>query len=448
MKKKFINNIILVVGCFIIFLTYCGYPDSILLRNGNTIKGKIVTELKNGIVIQIDGERFVISNDQIRKIKKDTLQRNINLPKEDKSNTETLALYRSIINSEEVSSQIKKAALKNHQTLFIKSIKPAENALSQKRSLEAIGLFEQSLIQFNEPPFNEIIFAKLAEAYSQQGLEYIKSKEFGKATQAIRKALEYNPYSSNAHFVFGVLIIQKNDRYYIAKQEFQQALEYQPNNKIAKFYLKMLEDVKTPDRKIPSLELLPNVTEDSIKYEIAQAIDNIHKRETYFRTDDSFEQIYSPDKQEIALLLAGYNAGPTAVMTYKGNVPYPETREYIKRVFFYLNKPFQNPKYDELIENKALKYGLDPMLVKAIVKVESDYNHLDVTNNWAGGARGLIQLIKEDWDDTIERMNVNWKYEENVFDPEKNLEVGCHYLNWLLQYHIPNWAKNNFEFPS
>lgn len=76
--------------------------------------------------------------------------------------------------------------------------------------------------------------------------------------------------------------------------------------------------------------------------------------------------------------------------------------------------------YDAFIEHYADKYGVDPVLVRAVIQVESDFNPRCVSRK---GARGLMQLIPE----TAKRYGVR-----NVFDPEDNIRGGVHYLADLL----------------
>lgn len=77
-------------------------------------------------------------------------------------------------------------------------------------------------------------------------------------------------------------------------------------------------------------------------------------------------------------------------------------------------------QYDKVIERYADAYNVDPVLVHAVILVESDFNPRCVSNK---NARGLMQLIPE----TAQRYGV-----KNVFDPEENIRGGVHYLADLL----------------
>ena len=78
-------------------------------------------------------------------------------------------------------------------------------------------------------------------------------------------------------------------------------------------------------------------------------------------------------------------------------------------------------KFDPIIERYSAKYGVDPVLVRAVIQVESDFNPACVSHK---GARGLMQLMPA----TAKRFGVT-----NSFDPRENIHGGTRYLRWLLK---------------
>ncbi|HEY2384505.1 MAG TPA: lytic transglycosylase domain-containing protein [Terriglobia bacterium] len=73
-----------------------------------------------------------------------------------------------------------------------------------------------------------------------------------------------------------------------------------------------------------------------------------------------------------------------------------------------------------LVDTISKNYGVDPALVRAVIKTESNFNRWAVSNK---GALGLMQLIPE----TGRRYGVR-----DFFDPAQNVDGGVHYLSFLL----------------
>ena len=143
-----------------------------------------------------------------------------------------------------------------------------------------------------------------------------------------------------------------------------------------------------------------------------------------------------PVEKPLRVLLQAYNAGPGAVVVYDGKVPYKETVNYIQSISGWMNRVGDTNGYESLIQKYSRKYNLDPEFVKALIKVESDFNPRARSK---ADARGLMQLTATTWRDTVGRLGVNWSFSKHAYDPEKNLEVGCHYLSWLKNDFLPKY---------
>jgi len=99
-----------------------------------------------------------------------------------------------------------------------------------------------------------------------------------------------------------------------------------------------------------------------------------------------------------------------------------------KRVLFDRKLGMNISQYDHLIAKASAKYNVEPALVKAVIKAESNFNHRAVSRK---GARGLMQLMPS----TASSLRVR-----DSFHPESNIEGGVRYLKYLLRYFNGNLA--------
>jgi soluble lytic murein transglycosylase len=83
-------------------------------------------------------------------------------------------------------------------------------------------------------------------------------------------------------------------------------------------------------------------------------------------------------------------------------------------------------RFDDLIVSSSERYGIDPALVRAVVKAESDFNE---TARSRKGAQGLMQLMP----DTARLYNIS-----NAYNPEENIEGGVRHLKLLLDRYQGN----------
>ncbi len=96
-------------------------------------------------------------------------------------------------------------------------------------------------------------------------------------------------------------------------------------------------------------------------------------------------------------------------------------------------KPFYPLDYESSISASASKRNLDPYLVCAVIKAESNWDPSAQSNQ---SAVGLMQLLPQTAQDMIDLGLVDGdQYSaDQLSDPAQNIEFGCAYLSYLLDY--------------
>jgi soluble lytic murein transglycosylase-like protein len=82
--------------------------------------------------------------------------------------------------------------------------------------------------------------------------------------------------------------------------------------------------------------------------------------------------------------------------------------------------------FDKIIREAASRHGVDEALVKAVIRVESDFHARAVSPK---GALGLMQLMPA----TARRHRVT-----RVFEPRDNVDGGVRHLNFLIRRYNGN----------
>lgn len=82
-----------------------------------------------------------------------------------------------------------------------------------------------------------------------------------------------------------------------------------------------------------------------------------------------------------------------------------------------------------IVDRHARRFQLDPLLVLAVIQVESRFDPTAVS---AQGAMGLMQLQGPTARALAADLGVEWTGDDLLFDPEVNVMLGCAYLRRLM----------------
>jgi soluble lytic murein transglycosylase len=124
----------------------------------------------------------------------------------------------------------------------------------------------------------------------------------------------------------------------------------------------------------------------------------------------------------IVLILAVFTAGAVFVCTSPD--PFYAFQELITFPRYH--------KYDALIADVGKKYGVDPMLIKAVIWRESAFRADMVGHN---GERGLMQVMEPAANDWARKNNRPTFVPTDLFSPRVNIEAGTWYLKNALQHY-------------
>ncbi len=93
---------------------------------------------------------------------------------------------------------------------------------------------------------------------------------------------------------------------------------------------------------------------------------------------------------------------------------------------------FSQPEVAQLvgvIDSESRRFGIDPLLILAVILTESEFKRFEVSEK---GAIGLMQIRPFVGRDLALRRGIDWNEQVGLFDPELNVKLGTTYLFELI----------------
>jgi tetratricopeptide (TPR) repeat protein len=419
-------------SCFL-FLPV-GYADQILLKSGQKIEGVILSEHEPNIRIQTTVSVISIPRAQLVSIQHESpangYLRLAETLANDSQYITALPFYLKSLQYEPNNIAVQEK-VRRIQFLQIRKTELAEldGLVTEKNYESAIKLYQQVLQIHSDKPYTSELKAELAKIYVLYAQYYYNHYFTEGVLRNLREAYRLDEQSKEVHQMLALM--QRDDGLetlanWEQEKSYELALSQNEQEKIIAEALSASVADTGPDLPSPAYW-------DELKRLAALEAKTPEKQTNFSKPEYTVSEKIS---KWLNLVLQAYNAGPKAVVVYDGKVPYRETREYVYRVNRWLIQAPGDNGFDQLIEQYTKTHGLSPELVKAIIKVESNFNPKARSNK---NARGLMQLTQHAWNDMVQILGVNWNFTKSAYEPEKNIAVGCQYLAWLKNQFLPKY---------
>lgn len=99
-------------------------------------------------------------------------------------------------------------------------------------------------------------------------------------------------------------------------------------------------------------------------------------------------------------------------------------------------KKIYKTEYSEYVEKYAVEYGVDPLIIFAIIKAESNFNPNVVSKS---GAIGLMQLMDTTAEELCNKMDIFYVKKASLYQPELNIQLGTKYFSNLMKEYNNNY---------
>lgn len=101
----------------------------------------------------------------------------------------------------------------------------------------------------------------------------------------------------------------------------------------------------------------------------------------------------------------------------------------------YILKKMYPTTYSEFVYKYSEENNIDPLLIFAIIKAESNFNKDAISNS---NAIGLMQIMEETAKEIVQK-DLNKEFTEDILlIPEENIKIGTIYFNKLLKKYDGN----------